>query len=298
MQLQGNRLRGFSKPLFCRVQGRLAASSGLARIVLIGAFTVVLLGGCGDTALLRSSEELAAKAKGSGDRVEAFYNNLQKAHADMRNEEVRLQSEAATDLDPATPGPNNPLKSDDVKVRVKSARVLEVYCVQLSGLAHSKSANEMEEAIKEANSQLSGFGTKNFSVLDTLKSASTPVTSSLRILGRRAFAVWAGKWLKQNLAKSDSFVVRTGEVLRDETKLDSQEASKRAVRLQGLAERVYRKKVESKASKEEQNEYLEAARRYAQMSQAFKQDSPSSIYEDLLEIHRRLMKQVPDKLKE
>jgi hypothetical protein len=172
------------------------------------------LQGCGDTTFLRYSQNLADKAKGSSGSVEKFYGGLQTTHSHMRMDELKLQTDAATPLDPADPGPVCPFTSEDVANRGRSAKFIETYSVKLNDLVRSKNPNEMQAAISDVNSQLTGFNIKNFNPLAPLQSASTPITTGLKIAGRRGFAVWADRWLKQALAKSDVVYVEQVKQLK------------------------------------------------------------------------------------
>jgi hypothetical protein len=255
------------------------------------------LQGCGDTTFLRYSQNLADKAKGSSGTVEKFYGGLQAVHSHMRMDELKLQADAATPLDSAAPGPLCPFTPEDVANRVRSAKFIEAYSVQLNDLVRSKNPNEMQAAISDVNSQLTGFNIKNFNPLAALQSASTPITTGLKIAGRRGFAVWADRWLKQALAKSDGVYVEQAKQLKLELSADAHEAITRATTLQGRAERVYRKKVAAHAAQDEIKSAFDEAQQISSFRQGVAKDDPSQTYEDLLDIHTQLMTQVPDKFK-
>jgi len=123
---------------------------------------VVGLQGCGDTTFLRYSQNLADKAKGSSVNVEKFYGGLQNAHSQMRMDELKLQPDVATPLDPVAPGPICPFTSDDVANRVRTAKFIETYSAKMNDLVHSKNPNEMQAAISDVSGQLTGFNIKNF----------------------------------------------------------------------------------------------------------------------------------------
>ncbi|MBX3076090.1 hypothetical protein KF728_21260 [Candidatus Obscuribacterales bacterium] len=252
---------------------------------------------CGDTTFLRYSQNLAEKAKGTSEKVQTFYGGLRKAHSQMRIDELKLQADAATPLDSAAPGPNCPFTSDDVANRVRSAQFIETYSVKMNELVHSRNPNEMQAAISDVSGQLVGFNIKNFNPLAALQSAGTPLTTGLKIAGRRGFAVWANRWLKQALVKSDSVFVEQSKLLKLELAADANEAITRATTLQGRAERVYRKKVAAHASEEEKQAALDEAQRISTFRDSVAKDNPSQTYDDLLDIHAQLMSQVPDKFK-
>jgi len=255
------------------------------------------LQGCGDTTFLRYSQNLADKAKGSSGTVEKFYGGLQTAHSNMRMDELKLEADAATPLDPATPGPLCPFTSEDVATRVRSAKFIEAYSVKLNDLVRSKNPNEMQAAISDVNNQLTGFNIKNFNPLAALQSASTPITAGLKIAGRRGFAVWADRWLKQALSKSDGVYVGQAKQLKLELSADAHEAITRATTLQGRAERVYRKRVAAHAAQDEIKSAFDETQRISSFRQGVAKDDPSHIYEDLLDTHTQLMTQVPEKFK-
>lgn len=258
---------------------------------------VVSLHGCGDTTFLRYSQNLSDKAQGSSAKVQKFYSALQSEHSQMRLDEVKMQAEAATPLDPATPGPICPFTTDDVDSRVKSARFIELYSIKFNELVRKRNANEMQQAISDVSGQLAGFNIKNFNPLATLQSASTPITTGLKIAGRRGFSLWADRWLKQALSQSDAVFVEQATQLKLELNADADQAKTRATGLQNLAERVYRKKVAAHAAPGEIKEASDELQRISNFRQKVATDPPTLTYEEILECHRLLMTQVPDKFK-
>lgn len=257
--------------------------------------SAVLLSGCGDKTLLRLSQDLSNKAVGSSTKVQKFYANLRADNARMRTEEVRLQPEAATALDPATPGPVSPISDEDMNTRIQTSRFIETYCVKLNALVRSKNPQEMEQAIADANSELKGFNIKNFNPLDTLRSAGSPFMTTLRIIGKRGFAVWADNWLKKALASSATVFEDQSKLLKQELNADAQAAQTRATKLQGLAERTYRKSVAEHASDKKIKECQTDMSTLSALRQTVGSDNPSSTYDDLSDVHRQLMNEIPAK---
>jgi hypothetical protein len=265
--------------------------------VLALSLCVLNLQACSDTTLLRYSQNLSDTAKGSGDKAQTFYDGLQDAHSQMHIDELKLQPEAATPLDPAVPGPNCPFTKSDVANRVQAARFVETYSIKLNELAHSKNPDEMQAAITDANSQLKGFSITGFNPLATLRSASTPITTSLKIIGRRGFAVWSDRWIKLALSQSNISFIDQSNLLKLELNADAESATTRASALQGLAERVYRKKITAHASNEDTKASLDEVQRLSNFRQSVAKDNPSRTYDDLLEIHKNLMTRVPEDFK-
>lgn len=247
---------------------------------------------CGDTTLRRNIQSLAEKAKGSSVKVEKFYDGLQSAHSKMRTDELKLQAEAATPLDPAAPGPICPFTADDAATRIRAAKFVEIYSVKLNDIICSKNPNEMQSAISDVSSQLAGFNIKNFDPVAAFQAASSPITTGLKIVSRRGFAMWADQWLKQALSKSDDVYVEQTKQLKLELNADADEAVTRATALQGRAERIYQKRVANHAAQEEQKSALDDVNRISSFRQGLVKDNPSETYSELLDIHNQIMTSV------
>ncbi len=258
---------------------------------------LVSLQSCGNKTLIRHSKELSNKAAGSSERVRAFYSKLESSHAQMRIEELKLQPLAETPIDSAAPGPNCPFTEEHSAKLITSARFIETLAASLNGLIGSNSEGELKKAIADVNGQLKGFDIRTFSPLAALQSASTPITTTLKIVGRRGFAMWAGRWYKQALCDTNDVFVEQCKLLQFELNADADEAERRATSLQGLAERVYRKKVSTGESDSQLKLWLDEVQRYSKLRQSVTADNPSETYSELLDIHHNLMNEVPENLK-
>lgn len=264
-----------------------------AKILALTFISATVLQGCGDTTMLRLIGELSSKASGSTQRVAAFYKNLNGLHGQMRTEELQIQDAAATELDPATPGPISTVTDAEIKHRVQSARFLETYCLKVDSLANAKNTNEMNNAISDINKDYSLVdGLKNFNLIEGLKAGATPVTTSLKIIGRRSFSIWVNKKLKEALNQSEKVFQEQAKTLKEETNADIEEAKTRATKLLGLAERAYRKLKTNHASDKDISDCSKSIERATALRQSATSDNPSELYGGLLDCHQQLMNHI------
>jgi hypothetical protein len=276
-------------PVLCSDQAvsrKIPSMKSKLRYILAVMICLLSLQACGDTTLHRNIQSLAEMAKGSSAKVEKFYDGLQSAHSKMRTDELKLQAEAATSLDPAVPGPICPFTADDAATRIRAAKFVEIYSVKLNDIICSKNPNEMQSAISDVSSQLAGFNIKNFDPVAAFQAASSPITTGLKIVSRR------DQWLKQALSKSDDVYVEQTKQLKLELNADADEAVTRATALQGRAERIYKKRVANHAAQEEQKSALDDVNRISSFRQGLVKDNPSETYSELLDIHNQIMTSV------
>ena len=265
--------------------------------------SISFMQGCtmGKSSLHRLTGELAAIPKRSSTTVEKFYADVNEADRVMYMREVALAKEASTAANPIETGTKAEFSDEELSIRAKKSKMLEVYCSQLDSIVSCKNGKQAEAALTGLSSQLQELGT-SLPITDRFPQFTailgTPVAAAFSAATGYVFGSKTEDWAKAALLQSQSAVKNICTTMIVDSKNAAGSVRLRAKKLTALYRRIYDKRSKANASKTE----LQAALADLELATKYEKEAvstnPSSIFEKLLDVHEQLIQSIQSSQKE